>query len=107
VYLSVCLSAVINISIQTPSPEDLDGKSEFFLLCLVTGFYPEEIYIMWQVDGGQYEEGITGEPFRTGDTYSVTSLFTVSKVDWDNGKKYNCNARHASQKNKVKYSWNQ
>ncbi|XP_072568066.1 immunoglobulin epsilon heavy chain-like [Paramormyrops kingsleyae] len=86
------------VSIQTPSPEDLDGKSEFFLLCLVTGFYPKEIYIMWQVDGGQYEEGVTGEPFWTGDKYSVTSLFKVSKVDWDKGTKYNCNARHASQK---------
>uniref|UniRef100_A0A3B3RK01 Ig-like domain-containing protein n=1 Tax=Paramormyrops kingsleyae TaxID=1676925 RepID=A0A3B3RK01_9TELE len=88
------------VSIQTPSPEDLNGKSEFFLLCLVTGFYPEEIYIMWQVNGTQYEEveGITGEPFWTGDKYSVTSLFRVSKEDWDNGYKYNCNARHASKK---------
>uniref|UniRef100_A0A3B3QX53 Ig-like domain-containing protein n=1 Tax=Paramormyrops kingsleyae TaxID=1676925 RepID=A0A3B3QX53_9TELE len=85
-------------SIQTPSPEDLNGKSEFFLLCLVTGFYPEEIYIMWQVDGGQYEEGITGEPLKTGDKYSVTSLFMVSKENWDKGTKYNCNARHVSQK---------
>uniref|UniRef100_A0A3B3RIP2 Ig-like domain-containing protein n=1 Tax=Paramormyrops kingsleyae TaxID=1676925 RepID=A0A3B3RIP2_9TELE len=78
------------VSIQTPSPEDLNGKSKFFLLCLVTGFYPEEIYIMWQVNGTQYEEeeGITGEPFWTGDKYSVTSLFPVSKVDWDEGKTY-------------------
>uniref|UniRef100_A0A3B3R814 Ig-like domain-containing protein n=1 Tax=Paramormyrops kingsleyae TaxID=1676925 RepID=A0A3B3R814_9TELE len=85
------------VSIQTPSPEDLDGKSEFFLVCLVTGFYPEEIYIMWQVDGGKYEEGITGEPLKTGDKYSVTSLFKVSKLDWDKGNRYSCNARHASQ----------
>uniref|UniRef100_A0A3B3Q8Z6 Ig-like domain-containing protein n=1 Tax=Paramormyrops kingsleyae TaxID=1676925 RepID=A0A3B3Q8Z6_9TELE len=86
------------VSIQTPSPEDLNGKSEFFLLCLVTGFYPKEIYIMWQVNEGEYEEGITGEPVQTGDKYSVTSLFRVSKVDWDKGTKYNCNARHAYQK---------
>uniref|UniRef100_A0A3B3Q9C6 Ig-like domain-containing protein n=1 Tax=Paramormyrops kingsleyae TaxID=1676925 RepID=A0A3B3Q9C6_9TELE len=86
------------VSIQTPSPEDLDRKSEFFLLCLVTGFYPEEIYIMWQVNGGKYEEGITGELWKTGDQYSVTSLFKVSKVDWDNGNMYNCSARHASEK---------
>ncbi|XP_072568067.1 immunoglobulin gamma-1 heavy chain-like [Paramormyrops kingsleyae] len=85
------------VSIQTQSPEELFGKSEFFLLCLVTGFYPEEIYIMWQVNGGNYEEGITGEPLGTGDKYSVTSLFPVSKEDWDNGKMYTCNARHASQ----------
>uniref|UniRef100_A0A3B3SNV4 Ig-like domain-containing protein n=1 Tax=Paramormyrops kingsleyae TaxID=1676925 RepID=A0A3B3SNV4_9TELE len=88
------------VSIQTPSPEDLDRKSEFFLLCLVTGFYPEEIYIMWQVDGGQYEEGITGEPLKTGDQYSVTSLFRVSKVDWDKGNRYSCSAKQASQEGK-------
>nr|XP_023664682.1 immunoglobulin gamma-1 heavy chain-like [Paramormyrops kingsleyae] len=88
------------VSIQTPSTDDLNGKSEFFLLCLVTGFYPQEIYIMWQVDGGQYEEGITGEPFWTGDKYSVTSLFNVSKVDWDSGKMYSCSTRHASQERK-------
>ncbi|XP_072568069.1 uncharacterized protein [Paramormyrops kingsleyae] len=88
------------VSIQTPSPEDRNGKIEFFLLCLVTGFYPKEIYITWQVNGTQYEEGITGEPVQTGDTYSVTSLFRVSKEDWDKGTKYNCNARHASQERK-------
>uniref|UniRef100_A0A3B3QBA0 Ig-like domain-containing protein n=1 Tax=Paramormyrops kingsleyae TaxID=1676925 RepID=A0A3B3QBA0_9TELE len=92
------------VSIQTPSPEDLNGKSEFFLLCLVTGFYPKEIYIMWQVNEGEYEEGITGEPVQTGDKYSVTSLFRVSKVDWDKGTKYNCNARHAYQKGSLSVS---
>uniref|UniRef100_A0A3B3SXC0 Ig-like domain-containing protein n=1 Tax=Paramormyrops kingsleyae TaxID=1676925 RepID=A0A3B3SXC0_9TELE len=103
-------STTPTVSIQTPSPEDLNGKSEFFLLCLVTGFYPEEIYIMWEVNGGKYEEGITGEPLKTGDKYSVTSLFRVSKVDWDNGNRLICFAynhilpRHASLPQTQEYS---
>lgn len=85
------------VSIYTPSPEELNKNNEFFLLCLATGFNPKEIDMKWQVNGGQNNEGITGEPFGTGDKYSVTSLFRVSKEDWDKDTKYICNARHASQ----------
>uniref|UniRef100_A0A3B3QAT5 Ig-like domain-containing protein n=1 Tax=Paramormyrops kingsleyae TaxID=1676925 RepID=A0A3B3QAT5_9TELE len=106
--LSICFKQLVSgtkttpsVSIPTPTPEDLNGKSKFFLLCLVTGFYPEKIKVTWQVDGGKYEDGITGEPLGTGDESSVISQFKVSKEDWDKGNMYSCNARQASQEGRL------
>ncbi|KAL4648559.1 hypothetical protein GN956_G7316 [Arapaima gigas] len=65
------------------------------LVCLVKISFSSDIYVAWTQEGKSYEDGITSEPVKTGSIYSVTSFFTISKRDWDSGKKFTCSAAHS------------
>ncbi|XP_035260217.1 uncharacterized protein LOC118220448 isoform X2 [Anguilla anguilla] len=91
-------STVPKVVIYTPSEEE---DSEFVsLVCVVTGFSPRDVFVMWTVDDGSYEEGITSEPVesKTG-TFSVTSLFNVSTAKWKSPSNITCNVKHSSMAN--------
>ncbi|KAJ8363038.1 hypothetical protein SKAU_G00118690 [Synaphobranchus kaupii] len=86
---------VPTVVINTP-PEE--GSSEFVtLVCVVTGFTPRDVYVMWTVGNRSYEEGITSEPVWSDEgTFSVTSLFKVRAETWKSNSKVTCNVKHAS-----------
>ncbi|KAG5854045.1 hypothetical protein ANANG_G00033340 [Anguilla anguilla] len=81
----------------TPIKQD----SEFVtLVCVVTGFSPWDVFVMWTVDDGSYKEGITSEPVeRDNGIFSVTSLFKVSTAEWNSQSKVTCNVKHISMPN--------
>ncbi|XP_035260221.1 immunoglobulin gamma-1 heavy chain-like isoform X2 [Anguilla anguilla] len=88
-------SKVPKVAIYTPSKEE---DSEFVsLVCVVAGFSPWDVFVMWTVGNGPYEEGITSEPVesKTG-TFSVTSLFNVSTAKWKSPSIVTCNVKHIS-----------
>ncbi|XP_073712743.1 Ig heavy chain C region, secreted form [Misgurnus anguillicaudatus] len=53
-------------------------SSHVSLLCEVSSPQLGDVYIMWKVDNGKYEEGKTSAPIRLKDSTSVISLFEVS-----------------------------
>ncbi|XP_064179715.1 immunoglobulin mu heavy chain-like isoform X4 [Anguilla rostrata] len=83
------------VVINTPSEED--GSGFVSLVCVVTGFSPRDVFVMWRVDDGSYEEGITSEPVESkNDGFSVTSFFNVSTAEWKSQSKVACNVKHVS-----------
>ncbi|KAJ8246460.1 hypothetical protein GJAV_G00268050 [Gymnothorax javanicus] len=78
----------------TKLPEK-DDPNFVSLMCLVTYFPPRDIYVMWRVSNGSYEEGVTSEPVR-GDngTFSVTSLFRVPTLKWESYSRVGCHVKH-------------
>ncbi|XP_035260219.1 uncharacterized protein LOC118220449 [Anguilla anguilla] len=88
-------SKVPEVVIYTTSEEE---DSEFVsLVCVVTGFSPRDVFVMWRVDDGSYEEGITSEPVESkNDGFSVTSFFNVSTAEWKSQSKVACNVKHVS-----------
>ncbi|KAJ8246457.1 hypothetical protein GJAV_G00268020 [Gymnothorax javanicus] len=85
-------SSAPTLILSNPSEED----GEFVtLMCLVTGFTPRDVYVMWKVDNGPFVEGVTTEPVR-GDsgTFSVTSLFKVPLQKWKSQSQVGCHVKH-------------
>ncbi|KAJ8249553.1 hypothetical protein GJAV_G00236660 [Gymnothorax javanicus] len=78
----------------TKLPKEDDHKF-VHLICWVTYLSPRDIYVMWSVNNGSYEEGVTSEPVQgaTG-TFSVASLFRVSAVQWEKYSVVRCHAKH-------------
>ncbi|KAG9337384.1 hypothetical protein JZ751_028804 [Albula glossodonta] len=84
--------------IRPPTDTETEGRTDVTLVCLVTGFSPSDIYIMWRKDNGAYQEGVTGETLQTNGRYSVvTSLFTVKTSEWHTSN-FTCAVKHASLK---------
>ncbi|KAG9337392.1 hypothetical protein JZ751_028813 [Albula glossodonta] len=81
--------------IRPPTDTETEGRTDVTLVCLVTGFSPSDIYIMWRKDNGAYQEGVTGETLQTNGRYSVTSLFTVKTSEWHTSN-FTCTVKHAS-----------
>ncbi|KAG7491412.1 hypothetical protein MATL_G00003590, partial [Megalops atlanticus] len=83
------------VLIRSPTDRETEGQTDVTLMCLVTGFSPSDIYIMWRIDNGEYQEGVTGQTLKTNGRASVTSLFTVPTSTWTNSK-FTCAVKHAS-----------
>uniref|UniRef100_A0A8D0CJQ0 Ig-like domain-containing protein n=1 Tax=Scleropages formosus TaxID=113540 RepID=A0A8D0CJQ0_SCLFO len=86
---------VVSILVQ----EDKDiAKKWLKLVCLVTASFESDIYVAWKKGEGPYEEGLTGEPVTTGSINSVTSIFTISREDWDKDTQFSCAAAQSFSK---------
>ncbi|XP_036403125.1 immunoglobulin mu heavy chain-like [Megalops cyprinoides] len=83
------------VLIRSPTDRETEGQTAVTLMCLVTGFSPSDIYIMWRIDNGEYQEGVTGQTLKTNGRSSVTSLFTVPTSTWKNSN-FTCAVKHAS-----------
>lgn len=89
--------------IRTPSAEEMKDEKPVTLVCLVTGFSPRDVYVMWSVDDGTPEEGVTSEPVGSDDdgTFSVTGLFRVNRATWDASSRVTCAVKHVSKDNRL------
>uniref|UniRef100_A0A673XI59 Ig-like domain-containing protein n=1 Tax=Salmo trutta TaxID=8032 RepID=A0A673XI59_SALTR len=76
--------------------EDTKKEGEVTLVCLVACPSLCDVYIMWQVDSGQYQEGVTSPPQKNQKgNHSVTSVFTTTKDKWDTNLMFTCAVKHA------------
>ncbi|XP_067835378.1 uncharacterized protein [Heptranchias perlo] len=84
-----------------PSPEEIQKKEKATVVCLVTGFYPDNIYIHWLVDGKKKDSkdtsihtdsnSIAGEG---GKHYSISSRLRFEAKDWAVSKNVLCEVEH-------------
>lgn len=104
-YMSVTFLLKINplagvapsVSVHLLPEEDTKKEGEVTLVCLVVCPSLCDVYIMWQVDSGQYQEGVTSPPQKTQKgSYLVTSVFTTTKNVWDTEVLFTCAVRHDS-----------
>ncbi|XP_062387681.1 sialoadhesin-like [Sardina pilchardus] len=78
-------------------PEARDPNHES-VVCEVRGSSLGDVYIMWQVNGGPYQEGKTGVVKQQNGSKSHVSILTVNSSGSDLTK-FTCAVRHSGMKN--------
>uniref|UniRef100_A0A8C9QWU2 Ig-like domain-containing protein n=1 Tax=Scleropages formosus TaxID=113540 RepID=A0A8C9QWU2_SCLFO len=86
-----------DVSIFAPRDQNVkrNDKKWLQLVCLVNVSFGSDVYVAWKKGEGSYEEGLTGEPVKTGSFNFVTSIFSISRDDWDKGINFSCAAAHS------------
>ncbi|XP_038836603.1 immunoglobulin gamma-1 heavy chain-like [Salvelinus namaycush] len=84
-------SRALSVSVHLLPEEDTREEETVTLVCLVVIPSLYDVYIMWQVNSSQYQEGVTSPPQKTqkGD-YSITSVFTTTKDKWETNVLFTC-----------------
>lgn len=77
---------------------DSTNPSHISLVCEVSSPQLGDVYIMWKVDNGKYEEGYTSTPIRRKHSTSVISLFEVSDKQYEESS-IHCAVLHANMDN--------
>ncbi|KAG7243670.1 hypothetical protein INR49_011227 [Caranx melampygus] len=74
---------------------DKEKSAEVTLVCLVSSPVQQDFYIAWSEHVGNsttnYVDGINFPPQKTKDGYLVTSVYTITKTEWDGNKQFYCN----------------
>ncbi|NJI29946.1 hypothetical protein HBI98_22580, partial [Aeromonas veronii] len=86
------------LTLLPPSPEEVKTKGTATLVCLADHFYPDEVEVKWKKDGAAISNGVqTSNYLRASDnTYSVSSLLTLSGSDWESNARFSCALTHVS-----------
>ncbi|XP_038836255.1 immunoglobulin gamma-1 heavy chain-like [Salvelinus namaycush] len=89
-----------SVSVHLLPEEDTRKEKTVTLVCLVVIPSLYDVYIMWQVNSSQYQEGVTSPPQKTqkGD-YFVTSVFTTTKKEWEGNSVFTCAVKDLSSDN--------
>ncbi|XP_043828183.1 natural cytotoxicity triggering receptor 3 ligand 1 [Dromiciops gliroides] len=98
--------------ILLPSETVVEEKKAYPLECIVTGFYPESVKIIWKkvIPGIHFQdveisEGICMSSIRNNDgTFNATSYFILHPILEDNGTIYQCVVAHKSLLIPLQYS---
>ncbi|XP_056111087.1 uncharacterized protein ighd [Rhinichthys klamathensis goyatoka] len=85
------------VRILRPSDSDLSGQNTS-LLCFITGFFPSDISVQWQLNGTQFNEShFTNSPVvaHTSGGFSMHSALILPASQWREGV-YSCIVYHES-----------
>ncbi|XP_072369016.1 immunoglobulin kappa light chain-like [Scyliorhinus torazame] len=86
------------LTLLPPSLEEVKTKDTATLVCLANHFYPDEVVVEWKKDGAVILDGVqTSNYLRASDnTYSVSSLLTLSGSAWESNARFSCALTHVS-----------
>ncbi|KAL7861235.1 hypothetical protein AOLI_G00175840, partial [Acnodon oligacanthus] len=87
------------VRILSPSDSDLSASQDSTLLCLITGFYPDDISIHWELDQKRLDVSrFTNSPVglrSAGQDYSMHSALTLPASGHEHGT-FSCIVNHQS-----------
>ncbi|MGH0148492.1 UNVERIFIED_CONTAM: hypothetical protein FKN15_039134 [Acipenser sinensis] len=87
------------LQILRPSEDQLEADSAE-LTCIITGFFPSDIYVKWQKGdkdiGASYYKNNPAAPENGGVSYSMVSRLTIPKSEWMTRNTYSCMAAHGT-----------
>ncbi|POI23827.1 hypothetical protein CIB84_012423, partial [Bambusicola thoracicus] len=74
------------VAIFSPSKQEIQEKRKATLVCLASGFYPDHLSLVWNVNGVKRTEGVGTDEISTsnGSTYALTSRLRISAQEWFN-----------------------
>uniref|UniRef100_G3USQ8 Ig-like domain-containing protein n=1 Tax=Meleagris gallopavo TaxID=9103 RepID=G3USQ8_MELGA len=74
------------VAIFSPSKQEIQQKKKATLVCLASGFYPDNLNLVWKVNSKKRTEGVGTDEISTsnGSTYSLTSRLRISDQEWFN-----------------------
>ncbi|XP_041037568.1 immunoglobulin lambda-1 light chain-like [Carcharodon carcharias] len=86
-----------SVLLLPPSSEEIDSDSAT-LSCLVSGFKPGFVRVLWSVDGKETDSGVRTSVVSpdSDQTYSLSSYLRVPATDWKKGSRYSCSVSHGS-----------
>ncbi|XP_072192265.1 M1-specific T cell receptor beta chain-like [Excalfactoria chinensis] len=83
------------VAIFSPSKQEIQQKNKATLVCLASGFYPDNLNLVWKVNGVKRTEGVGTDETSTsnGSTYALTSRLRISAQEWFNPlNRFECTA---------------
>ncbi|XP_030638819.1 uncharacterized protein LOC115819407 [Chanos chanos] len=93
-----------SLKIIRPSDADLASSRDATLLCIITGFFPSDVIVNWELDGKRLEKSrFTNSPVKSDNAktaYSMHSTLTLPASDQREGD-YSCVVSHESSKQPV------
>ncbi|XP_072772214.1 uncharacterized protein [Nerophis lumbriciformis] len=77
------------VTLLKPSPQECSQqkkKKKKTLVCVATGFYPDHVSVVWQVNQVEEHTGVATDlrALRSGDYYSISSRLRVPSSQWFN-----------------------
>uniref|UniRef100_H3A0H6 Ig-like domain-containing protein n=2 Tax=Latimeria chalumnae TaxID=7897 RepID=H3A0H6_LATCH len=95
-----------SVNLLPPAPKEMASSGTITLTCLVSGFYPGFIEVLWSVDSTQRSTGVTTSPvaLSSDQTYLLSSYLSMPTAEWDQGKLFSCGVRHESRETLVQKS---
>uniref|UniRef100_A0A8C1HM42 Ig-like domain-containing protein n=1 Tax=Cyprinus carpio carpio TaxID=630221 RepID=A0A8C1HM42_CYPCA len=91
------------VRILRPSDSDLSGLKNPSLLCLITGFFPSDISVQWQLNGTQLDASqFTNSPVaaHTSEGFAMHSALMLPASEWKDGT-FSCVVSHESSQNPI------
>ncbi|XP_057200921.1 uncharacterized protein ighd isoform X2 [Triplophysa rosa] len=92
------------VRIFKPSDSDLSGSQNISLLCMITGFFPSEISVHWQLNKVQLDASrYTNSPVVShigAEGYSIYSTLILPASQWKE-EIYSCIVSHESSQNPI------
>uniref|UniRef100_A0A8D0L4J0 Immunoglobulin kappa constant n=1 Tax=Sphenodon punctatus TaxID=8508 RepID=A0A8D0L4J0_SPHPU len=90
-------NAVPSGLIFQPSAEQLEG-GQATVVCLVSGFYPSALNVVWKVDGTAKSDGVLTSSKQTDsdNTYSLSSTLSLTKQQYEAHDLYTCEITHVT-----------
>ncbi|GCC21074.1 hypothetical protein chiPu_0019541 [Chiloscyllium punctatum] len=81
-----------------PSTEEIDTENSATLVCLATGFYPDEIYIGWMANDTLLDSSYRtqSESEKGNGSSFVTSGLRLTAAEWNSDTTYSCLVGHPS-----------
>ncbi|KAI3359978.1 hypothetical protein L3Q82_014310 [Scortum barcoo] len=82
------------VTVHILPEEDISSSADVTVVCLVSSTEQQDYYIAWSEYIGKktnnYTDGINFLPVKTKQGYSVTSVYTISKQNWNNNWSVTC-----------------
>lgn len=79
---------------MAPPKEELT-KSKVTVTCLVSDFFPPEVYVEWQKNGQPVENYKNTQPtLDTDESYFLYSKLSVDRNTWESGESFTCSVLH-------------
>nr|UTD43068.1 immunoglobulin NAR heavy chain secretory form [Heterodontus francisci] len=96
------------VYVLLPSAEEIGTEQTATLVCLVTGFYPAEIYIAWMANDTLLDSGSPSqaEIKKRNGSSSIASRLKLTAVEWNSGTTYTCLVGHPSLQRDLRRSIN-
>lgn len=91
------------VRILRPSDSDLSGLKNPSLLCLITGFFPSDISVQWQLNGTQLDASqFTNSPVvaHTSGGFAMHSALMLPASEWKDGM-FSCVVSHESSQSPI------
>nr|4Q97_A Chain A, Novel antigen receptor [Ginglymostoma cirratum]4Q97_B Chain B, Novel antigen receptor [Ginglymostoma cirratum] len=86
------------VSLLHSATEEQRANRFVQLVCLISGYYPENIAVSWQKNTKTITSGFaTTSPVKTSSNdFSCASLLKVPLQEWSRGSVYSCQVSHSA-----------